>query len=189
MSITNNNTASQPTIEQIHNAAFSQLKQEAQSVDLPPLPEPKFETSLNSTVVAAYYDSLQMRDYGQQRYRAALASHQEPDHINGVIEMVSQPAPDSNVIAHAPIATACRDSDVIAQPVPCNMGALCIGCSPMPEECDNPAVAQPVPDDVVRDAMRYRWMKAWDKLNGWTDAFIDKEMAIDAAIEQQKEQP
>jgi hypothetical protein len=37
-------------------------------------------------------------------------------------------------------------------------------------------------DEAVRDAERYRWLKAWDKLDGWTDEAIDREIAIDAAI-------
>lgn len=37
-------------------------------------------------------------------------------------------------------------------------------------------------DALRADAARYRWLKAWEKLDGWTDEQIDRESAIDAAI-------
>ncbi|SIO58288.1 hypothetical protein [Paraburkholderia phenazinium] len=34
------------------------------------------------------------------------------------------------------------------------------------------------------DAERYRWLRDWNKTSGWSEAGIDRQIAIDAALEQ-----
>lgn len=36
---------------------------------------------------------------------------------------------------------------------------------------------------LQKDAERYRWLKTWDKTDGFSDDAIDREIAIDAAIQ------
>lgn len=44
------------------------------------------------------------------------------------------------------------------------------------------ATAAPTAEQDKRDAERYRWLKAWDKTDGWSDAQIDRQIGIDAAL-------
>lgn len=51
--------------------------------------------------------------------------------------------------------------------------------------CDNPAVARTMKwyeETLRRDAERYRWLKRYNKLDGWNDENIDRDIAIEAAV-------